>query len=323
MKRIENYPLRCSEYKNATLIATQVDRVNKTFSGGIYDRHGNIITDSLRQDPSYTGLTAFPQEITRTAQEHNIESIPNEIKGQYLYLGAYTYHYGHFLLESLSRIWAAQENNYTGFVFSEFVIQSEQFKSFTEVFLSRAGVDPKKTLIIKENTKFESLHIPTPLFYINNKAHHEYINTFKRISNPLKNGTLRIYLSRSNLKKRKRMVVNEKAIEQAFIEHGFIIVHPEKLSVEQQLTLYGSCHTLASLDGSALHNGVFLPRESRIINICTSRYPNKLNTNQSICNQLNDLKCELIPFQGEVIDLEKQVTRFDIPTIRRWLRKNT
>jgi capsular polysaccharide biosynthesis protein len=322
---IEEFELTVVAYPNGIVVPTEVDRVNKTFTGGVYDESGHLVDNSLRQDKEHLGVQAFPQLSPSMINDIKVQHV---LKGRYLYLGFYTEHYGHFLLETLSRLWAYTENKYDGVVFNEFVIprQTQGISSFSQLFFAPFGIKASSVSIVNVTTQFEWLDVPNPQFFILNKADIDYIDTYRKISDfyipSKKDESLRIYVSRSKLLKRKRKVLNEAAIEKVFISHGFIVIHPQELSFLEQLALLSNTHVLAGMEGSGLHNCVFMPPGGTVINLCGVRQPNSIKSNQKICDALAHLTGLVLPFVGEVVNKVKLITRYDIPHIKQWLRKN-
>jgi capsular polysaccharide biosynthesis protein len=325
MSVIEQFELTVNTYSNAIVLPTDVDRVNKSFTGGVYDENGNLVKNALRQHTDHKEVQAFPQ--LSPAILTNI-TVNNILKGRYLYLGFYTEHYGHFLLETLARLWAYTDKKYDGVVFNEFVIPrpTQGVSSFAQLFFTPFGIDINKTSIINSVTQFERLDVPSPQFYIQNKADIDYINIYRKISNYYRQNDQversRVYLSRSKLLKRKRKVLNEAAIETEFVKYGFIIIHPQELSFSEQLVLYSRVEILAGMEGSGLHNCVFMPPGGIVINLCGVRQPKSIKSNQKICNELAQVTGLALPFSGETINKDKLVSRYDIPHVRKWLRQN-
>lgn len=325
MSIVEKFELMVNTYPNAVVLPTNVDRINKTFTGGVYDENGFLVENALRQHSDHKEVQAFPQ--LSPTRLKNIK-INNNLKGHYLYLGFYTEHYGHFLLETLARLWAFTDDKYDGVIFNEFVIprQYQGVSSFSQLFFTPFGIDSNCILIVDAATQFEKLDVPNPQFYIGNKADIDYINTYRMISRYYVQNTkkecLRIYLSRSKLLKRKRKVINEVAIEREFVNYGFIVVHPQELSFQEQLTLYSQADILAGMEGSGLHNCVFMPPGGIVVNLCGVRKPKSIKSNQKICNELAQVTGLALPFSGETINKDKLISRYDIPHVRKWLRQN-
>lgn len=323
---MKSYSLSIKKCSNAYICATQVNREKRQFKAGVYDQSGNLISEALRQDSDYLEQEHFTQ-IDKEKSTHLANKNVNKLSGHYIYLGFYTEHYGHFLLETLSRIWAVKgPTQYDGFIFSNFVLprKSDELTSFASFCFKKLSLNPDKVIILKEDTLVETLTVPNAQCYILNKVHPNYINIFERLRQDvldLQVSNLKFYLSRSKLQKRKSKVVNEHKIEEVFTERGFKVVYMEDLTIDMQLSLLVNASIIAGLEGSALHNCLFMKPRTKVISICSVRQPNQIKPNQIMCNELNNIESICIPFSGHIINEGKLVTRFDIPHLRRCLRE--
>ena len=66
-------------------------------------------------------------------------------------------------------------------------------------------------------------------------------------------GLKRIYLSRSRLTEDKRTLVSEQSLEDALLNRGWAVLHPEQLPLNLQLTLLDHAECVAGVTGSAFH----------------------------------------------------------------------
>ena len=74
-----------------------------------------------------------------------------------------------------------------------------------------------------------------------------------------KRGVRHLYLSRSH-HAGEHLIENETEVETMMGRLGFEIVHPQELSLRQQLALYANAHCIVSMYSSASHNAIFAPR---------------------------------------------------------------
>lgn len=327
MSFIHHNPLQIDSFNEAQLIPTKVVRKEKTFTGGVYTQEGQLVTSSLRLE-----RTATENDDFRQLSPGSIVSPTNDrlnLKGRYLFLGYFSHHYGHFLIESLSRLWASLEREYDGYLFLDFVLPRDNPETLTPLshHVFRAlNIDPAKVHIVLEPALVEQLDIPQRALAIKTNAHKDATYLFQKISHFYRKNedqvpSKKVYLSRSQLNKRKRKVLNEVAIEKAFEQAGFDIVHVQTMTWPEQVDLYSQCSVLAGLEGSGLHNSVFMPPGGTVINLCSMRAPNRIKPTQLICDQVSGLHSKFVPFTGEIVDQEKLVTRYNIPDLKRWLRK--
>lgn len=101
----------------------------------------------------------------------------------------------------------------------------------------------------------------------------------------------RIYLSRTALHPCKEY--GEKRLEQSFRNMGYTIIHPEQLTVDEQLGYYCGCGTMASIEGSAAHNIVFCRKGTEQIILEKQHIKNIRQTmlNRLYENKVHYIKC--------------------------------
>jgi capsular polysaccharide biosynthesis protein len=78
-------------------------------------------------------------------------------------------------------------------------------------------------------------------------------------------GPRRVYFSRRGWS--MRVMLNEAELEAALVARGFAVVHPEEMSVTEQINLMRDAEVLVAPTGAGLANALFAPLEARIIEI--------------------------------------------------------
>jgi hypothetical protein len=83
-------------------------------------------------------------------------------------------------------------------------------------------------------------------------------------------GTM-IYLSRRLLKRRLRRLSNDAAVERRMARRGFAVVHPQHMSLVDQINAAAGADVVAGVDGSALHLSAFMRPGARMLVLQTKR----------------------------------------------------
>ena len=140
--------------------------------------------------------------------------------------------------------------------------------------------------------------MPERLLAINISAHVRLRETFAKIREVLTRPVVaeRVYLSRARLPELRQRIANEAAVEAAFEQHGFTIVHPQEVSIADQISMYANCRVLAGLSGSALHNVVFCRPKTLLIDIHDTRKPTGALKSQVLCNELAEVDYRPVSF---------------------------
>ena len=66
-----------------------------------------------------------------------------------------------------------------------------------------------------------------------------------------------VYLSRTRLRSSGRTILGEEAVEQYCRSRGFLVVHPERMSLRNQVQLFNTHETFVGVLGSAFHSTLF------------------------------------------------------------------
>jgi hypothetical protein len=331
------WPQQLTHLQGALATPTVVNTSQHTFTGVIYDCHGSICREAQRT--RWGGNEWQPSDPEVIALDASLPTLP----GRSLYLGHYTGHYGHFLMETLARLWALgseslEANGFDRVVFHPFLHKTPAVKKFSPACISFSafGIEARQVVMVDRPLRFESLTVPPAALEINCSVSPVMAATYRRIIDyclPRKSASpgfwrnlqgwssarpLRLYLSRRRAKGFHSMI-NERQVENVFLDAGFRVMHPEHWRFEQQVALFQRAEIIAGVEGSALHNSVFMRPGQRVINIGTPREPTGNILNQRLCDNLSGALSGYIPFEGEVIRGSKAL--YDIDFLRSALKK--
>lgn len=121
------------------------------------------------------------------------------------------------------------------------------------------GFDPDAVLRINGPVFCKTVYIPDPPLELAGYIHTVARRAFDRLSVIAAQSAIepkrRIYLSRSKVDARR--LINESAIEELFRRYGFTVIHPQDLSLPDQIKLILGAEAVAGPTGSAMHNLVF------------------------------------------------------------------
>jgi capsular polysaccharide biosynthesis protein len=234
--------------------------------GGIYDHKGHYLDSSrhLRRRKDFTRANPVRMEAARNAPL---------LPGRYLYLGWFFNHYGHFMLESLSRCWPLTEKpRFDGYLY-HFHARNPQPSARLFDFLDLLDIPREKLHFITRDIRVEELHIPTQQAVLSRAISPEMLHLYQLLGKrawerekpPV--SPSKLYLSRRLLPPDMRHACNEYLLERHFHDQGYQIFHPQLHSPRAQLArFYPSTH-LAGLEGSGLHHVLFAraPQETFLL----------------------------------------------------------
>jgi capsular polysaccharide biosynthesis protein len=204
----------------------------------------------------------------------------DEVESPALFLSSIPSHWGHFLTEGTSRLWALDQFGELA-DYQMFYVGPPRHNSVITSFLRLAQIDPRGLTALQRPTRFRKCFVPFPSFSNRACAYTNHANLGKKVAEEALNrgasnkSDQPVYLSRRRWRPGiVRMLRNEDILEERLANHGVRIVYPERLSLEDQIKLLNSHRTFIGCWGSAFHS------------LILSSHPGKTTTHV-ICQEPN------------------------------------
>lgn len=213
---------------------------------------------------------------TLGALSEPVEVAPSAVvEEEVVYLGWFIGHFGHFLLESLARVWFLERIDPA--IKVVFHVERERYlKGSLSPILALFGIPPDRVLLLDRQTVLRRVLIPEPLYEISHAAHERMPSPFRRVAGDIAGGVDRseqpLYLSRRMLSSMKRQIVGEFEMEEIFRENGFLVAHPETMSFREQVRLINRHRDVFTTDGTAAYLTLFALQPPRL-HVLTSDVP--------------------------------------------------
>lgn len=278
LKPIEDLNIRLDIVSNAFLFQSKLDLKLRSMPYNFFDSSKKAILGTHHLRGREHGF--FKPDI-ESISDFNLDSF-EYISGDVIYLGWLIPHYGHFLMESLSRCWVFNEikiNSNFKFLFN-YYNDGDQFlnnKKWAVEFLTSFGIESDKVIFSNKPSVLERLYVPSQSMIlhsnVNSLAQNYIWSNIKESFGPFNDECNRkIYLSRKKLKKDKRFLINEDEVESVFCALGFEIIYPEELSLREQIHCLDQAKVVAGPSGSALHNAAFMRPGQLLISLTTTDF---------------------------------------------------
>ena len=251
--------------------------------GGVIDSQGSYLESSGL--PSRFGGKYFADKT-----EERDEKV--------VYCGLFVKHWGHFLVEVVSRLWYFLEHD-DGVSKYVFVIEentSEEIKGNYLRFFQLLGME-NRLEFINHPVRFREVIIPD-LGYARMKYYSEqYKHIFDTVvKNALENPPAipqsdKIYFSRGHFQKAMGSEIGHDMLEQYFKANGFTILYPEELTLEEMIGYIRQADVCATPSGTLPHNFLFAQDNKEVIVI--ERTP-LVNEMQVDVDRIEDLELTYI-----------------------------
>ncbi|MDW2323891.1 glycosyltransferase 61 family protein [Vibrio sp. 1159] len=187
-------------------------------------------------------------------------------------------HYGHFLLESLSRL-----SHYNGEKNIIWVGVTNNRKKFQEKIFNILGLEDVNHIYVTGSVTCERLNVSEREYIIwdkFSKYHYDFLSVNDRVSESFYNEN--VWLSRSGFDTYE----NEFIIETLLLMRGWRILNLEELEFEEQVSIFNSCKKIAGIEGTAFHNMIFSKLAIDDISIFSRRRNNPVNGNYRLISSV-------------------------------------
>lgn len=269
-------------------------------TGAVYDADGALDrlsqrVGSLSHDHA---LAADPSALPPDS------GTPRRLTGTWLFGGTWFNHFGHFLTESVTTLWP--DAAVDGLVFVPFWFGREVLPWQQEMLLL-AGCDVIVDIVGAGRVEVEHLVVSERPVIPNGHIRPEAVAVWRRIARSAGEPVgRRVFLSRSmhnrtvpeGSRAARRVAVNEGELDQMMHDLGFVVVHPERLSLRDQVATVAGAEVIAGVGGSSLHLSAFAPPESLVIELGDPRGATEPVLTQQLLTHACDHRLAHIPFTG-------------------------
>jgi len=218
-----------------------------------------------------------------------------------IFLGFFYPNWGHFLLDSLKKIWFLFSNKYyclEGQNLKLVYTCTPEFKFSNNIIelLNVLRIDINHLQLVNNPTVFKNVIVPDDSFINDSndcryytKEYMDIIARLKTCATPLKNCYKKVYFTRTKLNTNKD--VGEKDIEKLFCKFGYKVYSPEKMTFIEQVSVLQNCESFATSEGSISHNALFLKENTNLVIIRKASF---INVYSSPINEMNKLNVTYI-----------------------------
>lgn len=311
-------PLGIRELARATVMPYRRGKARGTWEMGVFDNKGACVEETLTRHPRLDGKetkVGVPATFRPASAEHT---------GAAIYLGPLLEHFGHFLLESLARLWFAKAHPELPVVWSCRVGPGATHRP--EGHLSRWQRDVLELLrlenpamFVDAPARFERLIVPELGYRFRSAFHPEHVAALETVPHRPQPGR-KLWLSRAKLKRLQNLSMEE--VERRLAALGWTILYPETLPFPQQIAEFAAAERVAGEQGSAFHSLIFLgnPEKLRVDIFLEDPRQRKTarNTNYDIIarskgfeQRMHLVNSEVITRQGKGFRVEKYSTNID------------
>jgi capsular polysaccharide biosynthesis protein len=230
-------------------------------SACLYDKDGRRIDESCVVRGAERAVEYVESDRERIVIPDHYATVAEPV----LFLSTYFKHWGHFLTESTSRLWARSahpELRELPVCFADFT-RKHQANANAAAFLASLSAPPLRFIEPTGPARIAKCFVPAASFVNRRSARAAHLFAAREVAETslgaARAGTTAqpVYLSRSRLAIANRAIGNERELEEILAKAGVAIVHPQELTLAEQIAVFNRHKTFIGCIGSAFHNTVF------------------------------------------------------------------
>ena len=229
--------------------------------------------------------------------------------GDFIYGGQLWDHFGHFLLEGLTRAWAFAR--LPGPILWQRRAPHSTLLGWQQDILDRIGLGAREHRVIDRPVRVARLAVPEQGLVTRRFLHPWQEAVLAAHAYRAPRAGHRVWLSRSGLPARLARIEGETDIEAALAADHWTILHPETLSIAEQLAALETAEVIAGFEGSAFH-GLVLGREVRARIVIFGRGAG-INPNYQVIASAKGLDQRLVPLKLEHVEGQGRTASYRLP----------
>lgn len=171
--------------------------------------------------------------------------------------------FGHFLIEVLPDLWAFHLLGIKNLKIATSVRMNESYLKM----LNAIGISSDQIVHIDGPLTVDELYVPSEMIqrrrYLDPLVRDLFSRVGKLAYNSKQVSINRVYISRTKMAGRD--LENEMEVEILFEKYGFTIIHPQELSIEDQIKIFRDARYIAGTGGSAMHNAIYSENNSKVL----------------------------------------------------------
>ena len=188
----------------------------------------------------------------------------------YVYGGRYVHHFGHFLVETLSRLWPWREGLPPR---TRIVVHGEGSPAgwfatgYARAAFAALGLAPEHFLHVDRPVRFDALLVPGQAFLPGAQAHRAFAALTQRMGERLTAGLppparedRPVFMAKTRLVGGVSHLLNEGALIAGLERRGVEIVHPQEMTLAQHVRFIEGRRVISGWASSAHHPTLFAAR---------------------------------------------------------------
>ena len=233
------------------------------YEGGVCDKDFKFVSGLARRDYR-------KPEWGDVIRSYNVdESLLNFVDECVVFGGVFIGHFGHMVRDNLSRLWWCVQNESSKLKIA-CIVSFGKVEDYFYEFFDLLNIDRSRVIFITQPTMFKEVIVPEESVHSDSHYLEEWLMPYDKIilnvQKKYENVSLpnKIYISKSKYKKSGKTTFNEEYFETFYRNKGYTIIHPEELTVEENVSYISHATDIAATVGTTSSLSMFAKSGARL-----------------------------------------------------------
>lgn len=233
------------------------------YEGGVCDKNFKFISGLARRDYR-------KPEWGDVIKSYSVdESMLSYVDECVVFGGVFIGHFGHMVRDNLSRLWWCVQNESSKLKIA-CIVSFGKVEDYFYEFFDLLNIDRSRVMFITRPTMFKEVIVPEEAVHSGSHYMAEWLMPYDKIifniRKKYENAGLpnKIYISKSKYKKSGKATFNEEYFERFYRDRGYTIIHPEEMTVEENISYISNATDIAATVGTTSSLSMFANAGARI-----------------------------------------------------------
>ena len=256
------------------------DSTGSIANGGIVDERGRYVHGTCFGWDKESAIYDFDKQNVKACDEC-------------IYLGYFHAVYGHAITDALKKLWYFQTEECKSLISRGVDViylttSNRDLPTWHKQLFKLAGIDVSECKHIQEISKYKKIIVPQSSWWRRNDGTIFFNKGFEMVVNKIKSNVRKtsdyktnfpsnLYFTRTAIFDVCREI-GENDLVNFFRKNGYHVFSPEKLSLEQQISMLMKCKRFAATEGSCSHAQLFCNPDVEVIILRKADYINSYTT---------------------------------------------
>ena len=249
--------------------------------------HGGIVNDKAEFYAPCAHIHDLTSEVGSLTDGYAFSSETVETDDRTVVWGGVLFdHFGHFLTESLNRLWYVIDHPEKAYPVVFVCEKDRAISASVRSLLALLGISGNRLILNDKPTRYAKIIVPETSSVLTGFYTKEFVSPYREMAKGIDAKPFdKVYFSRRKFHGGIK-IYGEDKLENVFKKAGYKIVYPEQIDLKDQIAYVKGAKEIACVMGSAAHLSLFAAPHTKLIVLERTEH---INREQILINQAMEL----------------------------------